>query len=171
MFQFNTPQVKWYTHCAIVFVFLLCLTGCDWVLSTASRVSESERKNTDQVAWLDEVVVTDVGRLLARNCKLFEVLDDPSEGTQLRVLFTPAIRPLSTCRGSSVVQDGEFVVFRLGRQSFGAGAAVWERFRMDGTGLWQEEIGITWINHEKYEAWRNVGSKSDKADSVKKVVE
>lgn len=44
------------------------------------------------------------------------------------------------------------------------------RYRSADFELWEEYIGVTWINSEEYEAWRKVGSTSSKADSVKKVV-
>lgn len=90
-------------------------------------------------------------------------------------IFTAPGKLITSCRSSIpganyLDYDGEYIILNVSRQTFGAGSQTGERFRSKDFLNWQEYIGITWKNSEEYEAWRNVGSTSSKADSIKKVV-
>ncbi len=88
-----------------------------------------------------------------------------------RVIFEIPSRMLKTCENRGPLQfDGEYIILSVCEMSFGAGGCAGGRYRSADFELWEEYIGVTWINSEEHEAWRKVGSTSSKADSVKKVV-
>lgn len=66
--------------------------------------------------------------------------------------------------------DGEFVVLHVDRQTLGAGSWTGERYRSADLEIWEQYIGVSWVDGEEYEAWRKLGSTSSKADSRTKVV-
>ncbi|WP_445947123.1 hypothetical protein [Shewanella sp.] len=89
------------------------------------------------------------------------------------VIFKVPYQLLSSCKESgteALVFDGEYLIFSICHMRIGAGSCVNSRFRTADFVHWQEEIGITWIKGEQYEAWRRLGSTSTKADAVKKII-
>lgn len=88
------------------------------------------------------------------------------------LIFEISQNPFKSCRNQqdALTYDGEYIVLDVCEISFGAGGCGRGRYRSMDYENWEEDIGITWINGEEYEAWRKLGSQSSTADSVKKVI-
>ncbi|WP_065979331.1 hypothetical protein [Pseudoalteromonas lipolytica] len=98
------------------------------------------------------------------------VFNDKGEITSRIILKIPP-RFLSTCSSSTenprqLEFDGTYLIVKLCRVAFGAGGCGVEKYRSKNFEHWQEYIGITWRNGEQYEAWRQLGSSSAKADEI-----
>ncbi len=89
-----------------------------------------------------------------------------------KVILTFPTRPLSVCNNkqSQLNFDGTYLTVKICRTAFGAGGCGVEKYRTKDFENWQEYIGITWHENEQYEAWRQLGSNSSKADEITKVV-
>ncbi|KPW04715.1 hypothetical protein [Pseudoalteromonas sp. P1-8] len=89
-----------------------------------------------------------------------------------KVILTLPTRPLSVCNNkqSQLNFDGTHLTVKICRTAFGAGGCGVEKYRTTDFENWQEYIGITWHGNEQYEAWRQLGSNSSKADDITKVV-
>ncbi|MAB62393.1 MAG: hypothetical protein HRU18_04045 [Pseudoalteromonas sp.] len=89
-----------------------------------------------------------------------------------KVILTLPTRPLSVCNNkqSQLNFDGTHLTVKICRTAFGAGGCGVEKYRTTDFENWQEYIGITWHGNEQYEAWRQLGSNSSKADEITKVV-
>ena len=89
-----------------------------------------------------------------------------------KVILTFPTRPLSVCtdKQSQLNFDGTYLTVKICRTAFGAGGCGGEKYRTKDFENWQEYIGITWHGNEQYEAWRQLGSNSSKADEITKVV-
>ncbi|WP_340677248.1 hypothetical protein [Paraglaciecola sp.] len=126
--------------------------------------------------WWGDVspVVIDGDQFYGDPCSVTRVSVDDAGVTSAIVIFTVPRELLTICaqiepKKNYLEYDGEFVILNVDRQTFGAGSWTGERYRSADFISWQRDIGVTWLNGEEYEAWRNVGSKSAKADAIKKV--
>ena len=99
-------------------------------------------------------------------------LPDLTIGAHRFYLNTFPTRPLSVCtdKQSQLNFDGTYLTVKICRTAFGAGGCGVEKYRTKDFENWQEYIGITWHENEQYEAWRQLGSNSSKADDITKVV-
>ena len=79
---------------------------------------------------------------------------------------------MSVCtdKQSQLNFDGTYLTVKICRTTFGAGGCGVEKYRTKDFENWQEYIGITWLDSEQYEAWRQLGSNSSKADEITKIV-
>lgn len=149
------------------------LTGCDLL----ERRSVEVEKQTAPAPWwepLEPDVIIDGDEFYAGTCSITQVTDVDGVKTGEEIFKVPS-RFLADCvnsgRGKEVLgYDGEYIILRVCQTTFGAGGCGGDSYRSADFENWEEHIGVTWINGEEYEAWRKVGSKSSKADSVKKVV-
>ena len=101
------------------------------------------------------------------------VIDQNGVKTANIILKVPP-RLFTNCqynRTNQLQYDGQYLTFNMCRTAMGAGGCNTERFRSTDFIHFEEYIGITWLNSEQYEAWRIVGSKSSKADSITKVTQ
>lgn len=140
---------------------------------TVNTQNQTSEKTTAPLYWWQkrkpDIVVGEF-EYYAGTCKILEVdttIDNPSSTT----VFEVPTSVLSQCQNRlpALTYDGEYLIFSVCKMSFGAGGCGRGRYRSADTINWQEDIGITWIKGEQYEAWRNLGSNSSKADAVKKV--
>jgi hypothetical protein len=132
-----------------------------------------EEKVAAPVPWWEPLkpdVVIGNDEFYSRKCSITRVSN--SEGSKTaNVIFKVPYSLLATCENKGPLQyDGEFIILSVCEMSFGAGGCGGGRYRSSDFKLWEEYIGVTWINREEYEAWRKVGSNSPNADSVKRVV-
>lgn len=149
------------------------LTGCEFYKSGSV---ESE-KEVAPIAWwesLEPDVTINGDEFYAGTCSITRVTGSGDEKTA-EVIFKVPSRLFTQCtnsgRGKKVLDyDGEYIILRVCEIAYGAGGCGGDSYRSADFENWEEHIGVTWINGEEYEAWRKVGSKSSKADSVKKVV-
>lgn len=88
------------------------------------------------------------------------------------LIFEIPQNPFKTCRNrdSALTYDGEYIILDVCEMTIGAGGCGGGRYRSKDYENWEEDIGITWIKGEAYEAWRKLGSTSSTADSVKKII-
>ena len=127
--------------------------------------------------WLDVPPVIIAGdKFYGDPCSVTRVSQDDAGVTSVSVIFTAPRELLTSCAQRELAKnyldyDGEFIILNVDRQTFGAGSWTGERYRSADFTSWQQYIGVTWVNSEEYEAWRNLGSDSAKADSIKKVVQ
>ena len=126
--------------------------------------------------WWEDVppIIIDGDQFYGAPCTVTRVSKDTTGAQSAVVIFTAPSQLMTTCaqrelKRNYLEYDGEFIILHVDRQTFGAGAWTGERFRSADFTHWQQYIGVTWVNSEEYEAWRNVGSESTKADSIKKV--
>ncbi|OHY82775.1 hypothetical protein [Marinobacter sp. AC-23] len=149
------------------------LTGCDLF---KSRTTEIE-KEAEPIPWwepLEPDVIIDGDEFYAGTCSITQVTRSGNEKTA-KVIFKVPSRLFTRCTNSGrgekpLDYDGEYIILRVCEFAIGAGGCGGESYRSADFENWEEHIGVTWINSEEYEAWRKVGSKSSKADSVKKVI-
>jgi len=146
-----------------LFVCLLC-TACD-VLDDTSPSSQQVEVPWWKLSSPD--VVIDDDWYYTHHCSIYKRdinLDDepPIE------LFSAPYRFATNCQSSKLTRKNEYFVISMCRVAFSAGGCGDERYRSQDFENWQEYIGITWKNNEKYDAWRNVGSTSEKADAIEK---
>lgn len=138
------------------------ILGCGEVKKEPLRIPWWEPLKPDIIIGNDE--------FYAGNCSITRVTNDGDVKTE-RVIFEVPHSFLATCHNRDSLQyDGEYIILDVCEMSFGAGGCGGERYRSADFELWEEYIGVTWINSEEYEAWRKIGSTSSKADSVKKVI-
>lgn len=154
--------------------YLLLLIACTTLLLGCGENSGgSVEVEPIQKTWWEPLkpdVIIGNDEFYAGICSVTQVTnsDGVKEG---RVIFEVPYRLLATCNNRGPLQyDGEYIILDVCQMSFGAGGCGGGRYRSADFELWEEYIGVTWINSEEYEAWRKVGSTSSKADSVKKVV-
>jgi hypothetical protein len=100
-------------------------------------------------------------------CSVTRVSSHDADVKSAMVIFTVPSQFLATCaqrepEKNYLDYDGEFIILNVDRQTFGAGSSTGERYRSADFTSWQQYIGVTWVNGEEYEAWRNVGPKSEK---------
>lgn len=131
-------------------------------------------KTTEQQWWQKIKPNVQIGdfEYYAGDCAILQV--NTTEGAaSAKTIFKVSTYGFSFCknRATPLIYDGEFLIFSVCETDFGAGSCGGGRYRSADMTNWQEDIGITWIKGEQYEAWRNLGSTSSKADAVKKIVE
>ena len=126
--------------------------------------------------WWQDVppIIIDGDQFYGAPCTVTRVSNNDAGSPSAVIIFTVPSQLMTTCaqrepKRNYLEYDGEFIILHVDRQTFGAGSWTAERFRSADFTHWQQYIGVTWVNGEEYEAWRNVGSKSAKADSIKKV--
>ena len=114
-----------------------------------------------------DLVIKD-NKFYVRNCSFYKMKKGVNDQDP-ELVFSPPYRLATSCSGSELNHDGEFYIISMCRITFGAGGCGSEQYRSSDLENWQEYIGITWRNSEEYEAWRVLGSTSNKADAIKKV--
>lgn len=127
-------------------------------------------------AWYESITPITINgdEYYGQACSITRVRYNKGVKTAERIFKAPS-KVLTSCRRSIPKKnyldyDGEYIILNVSRQTFGAGSHTGERFRSKDFTTWQEYIGVTWRNSEEYEAWRNVGSTSSRADAIKKVI-
>ena len=149
----------------LVFILMACATlilGCGEV--------ETEPLPLPWWASVAPDIIIGNDEFYAGTCSITRVTHNGDVKTE-RVIFEVPYGFSATCHNNGALQyDGEYIILNVCEMSFGAGGCSGGRYRSADFELWEEYIGVTWINSEEYEAWRKVGSTSSKADSVKKVV-
>lgn len=106
-------------------------------------------------------------------CSITRVSNE-NDGASVAVIFEVPARLFTYCLNREPAKnylsyDGEYIILKVDRQTIGAGSSTAERYRSADFSSWQEYIGVTWLDGEAHEAWRNLGSTSSKADAVKKI--
>lgn len=149
----------------LLFISIACavlILGCVEV--------ENEPVPTPWWADLEPDIILGNDEFYAGSCSITRVTNNSGVKT-VNVIFEVPYSFLTTCTNIGSLQyDGEYIILNVCKITFGAGGCGGGRYRSADFELWEEYIGVTWINSEEYEAWRKVGSTSSKADSVKKVV-
>lgn len=152
-----------------VFRLFLVLMACATLILGCDRV---ERKPV-QIPWWEPLkpdITIGNDEFYTGSCSITRVTNHGDVKTE-RVIFEVPYSFLATCHNRDSLQyDGEYIILNVCEMTIGAGGCGRQRYRSADFKLWEEYIGVTWINSEEYEAWRKVGSTSSKADSVKKVV-
>ncbi|MEC4726635.1 hypothetical protein HWQ46_13860 [Shewanella sp. D64] len=162
---------------ALVMVCATQIAGCDDFdkdsdkRSTNGREAELETTGQAKVASSPDIIIG-IADFYAKGCSIIQVSHDDAARTET-VIFKAPTQLFASCsqRGANPLQyDGEYIIFSICNMTIGAGGCGGARYRSADFELWQEYIGVTWLNSEEYEAWRTLGSNSSKADSIKKVV-
>lgn len=126
--------------------------------------------------WWESVPPINInGReLYGSPCTVTQLIPNGAGPKEERIIFKVPSRAFTYCSkaelGKNYLEyDGEYIILRVQRQTVGAGSHTAERYRSADFKSWEEYIGVSWLDSEKYEAWRKVGSTSSKADSLKKI--
>lgn len=159
-------------------IFLLALVCASQILACKENSAASDESDIHLagIPWQQSVqaVIVDGDEFYGKTCSVIRVRSNA--GTKsTKVIFNAPFKALTSCAknkfGENYLKfDGKYIVLYVDRQTFGAGSSTGERYRSSDFELWEEYIGVTWIKGEEYEAWRNVGSTSSRADSRTKVV-
>jgi hypothetical protein len=152
---------------------LVALVVISLFLASTVESNKSQPPIINKANWWDtqEPDVT-IGNMeyYAKNCSILQVNALPNTNSA-KTIFTVPSSVFSSCDNvfpALIYEDG-YLVFQTCQIVFGAGGCGRSRYRSSDMKAWQEDIGITWIEGEEYEAWRNLGSTSSNADSVKRI--
>jgi len=155
---------------------LLLITSLTTQLVACFNGDSSEEAEEAINPWWTIVTPVTIGndRYYGKPCSVTRVRDNIAT-----IIFEAPSKLLTPCSSGIAYRNylkynGKHITLHVDRQTFGAGAKTHERFRasvgnLSKQSVWEEYIGITWVNGEEYEAWRKVGSTSRTADSRTKV--
>lgn len=151
--------------CTSLFLLSL-LASCNQVEVPDAKTSSSPE------AWWHAVapdIVIGPNEFYAGTCSITKVSTKTGASD---LIFKVPKSPLTTCRNRdpALIYDDEYIILDVCEMTFGAGSCGGGRYRSKDYENWEEDIGITWIKGEAYEAWRKLGSTSSTADSVKKII-
>lgn len=155
-----------------VFRLPLILMACATLILDCGEAGKESLIKPLQMAWWEPLkpdVIIDNDEFYAGSCSITRVINNGGIKTA-RVIFIVPDDYFTSCSDIGLRYDGKYIILNVCEIRFGAGGCSGGRYRSADFVLWEEYIGVTWINSEEYEAWRKVGSTSSKADSVKKVI-
>ncbi len=151
---------------------LLLLTACGENTKDSGESADGHKLKEWWVSRVPDLVI-EKDEFHVRDCSITHVATSADTRTAEAIFKVPS-RLLTVCENSKSEEnplqfDGQFIILGVCQTTLGAGGCAGERYRSADFENWEEYIGITWIEGEKYEAWRRMGSTSSRADSVKKV--
>jgi hypothetical protein len=157
---------------------LLFIIFCATQVTACNKFTANEKiEESPEAIWWHTVepIVIGSSEFYGSTCSVLEVTKLNDGTISQRTIFSAPSKFLTYCAknkpGRNYLEyDGEYIILNVNRQTAGSGSWTAERYRSANFSAWQEYIGVTWREGEQYEAWRNVGSTSSKADSRKKVV-
>jgi len=163
----------------VLILFLVLISTTQLVGCTDSKTIDNESKKTVlSISWWESIepIVIDGDEFYGKPCSVVQITSNEFGAKSEAVIFTVPSRLLTSCaqrqpNKNYLEYDGKYIILHVDRQTFGAGSWTGERYRSKDLTSWEEYIGVTWLKSEEYEAWRKVGSKSSKADSLKKVMQ
>ena len=161
-----------------VVVVLLILFICLSQISGCSRSENNVPNNINEaLPWWGSVepILIDGDEFFGGPCSVTRVRSNDDEIKLATIIFNVPSKLFTVCAQAQLNKnylkyDGEYIVLHVDRQTIGAGSWTAERYRSKDFKSWEQYIGVTWRNNEEYEAWRDLGSTSSKADSRTKVV-
>lgn len=140
---------------------------------TACSQSEITEEKPESPAWWQDLtpdLVIGSDTFYVRSCAITQVKTSNGIASD-HIIFEVPLDYLTSCDSGEhpLIYDGEYITLTVCKMAFATGGCSGGRYRSADFEHWQEDIGITWIKGEEYEAWRILGSTSSKADFVKKV--
>ena len=160
-----------------VYVLLIIIACISQIVGCSKSDNTTPNKEDGPIPWWGSVkpIIMDGDEFFGGPCSVTRVSSDDAGIKLGKVIFNAPSKLLTTCaqrqpNRNYLTSDGDYIVLHVDRQTFGAGSWTAERYRSKDFMSWEQYIGVTWINSEEYEAWRDLDSKSSKADSRTKVV-
>lgn len=155
----------------ILIFFIIQLVGCNHV------TVKEQKEEMLIIPWWESVkpIVIGHSEFYGSTCSVTQVIRNVVGIKSENIIFKVPPRLFTHCAegepGRNYLEhDGEYIILNVYRQTIGAGSWTGERYRSTNFKIWEEYIGVTWVEGEEYEAWRRVGSTSSKAITRTKVV-